>query len=49
VLLHDSDCTTRVAGSWRATVAALPRITERADQLGCTIGPLRDHLDVSGR
>ena len=49
VLLHDSDCTTRVAGSWRATVAALPRIAERADQLGCTIGPLRDHLDVSGR
>lgn len=46
VLLHDSDCTTPVAGSWRATVAALPLIAERADQLGCTIGPLRDH---SGR
>jgi peptidoglycan/xylan/chitin deacetylase (PgdA/CDA1 family) len=46
VLLHDSDCTTPVAGSWRATVAALSLIAERADQLGCTIGPLRDH---SGR
>jgi peptidoglycan-N-acetylglucosamine deacetylase len=49
VLLHDSDCTTTVAGSWRATVAALPRLAERADQLGCVIGPLRDHLDHPGR
>jgi peptidoglycan/xylan/chitin deacetylase (PgdA/CDA1 family) len=49
VLLHDSDCTTPVAGSWRATVAALPQVAELADRLGCTIGPLRDHLDISGR
>lgn len=48
VLLHDSDCATAVADSWRATAAALPRIAERAAQLGCTIGPLRDHLDHPG-
>ena len=44
VLLHDSDCVAQVAGSWRATVAALPRLAELADQLGCTVGPLRDHV-----
>ncbi len=44
VLLHDSDCAAQVAGSWRGTVAALPRLAELADQLGCTVGPLRDHL-----
>ena len=44
VLLHDSDCAARVAGSWRCTVMALPRLAELADQLGCTVGPLRDHL-----
>jgi peptidoglycan/xylan/chitin deacetylase (PgdA/CDA1 family) len=44
VLLHDSDCVARVAGSWRSTVAALPRLAELADQLGCTVGPLRDHF-----
>jgi peptidoglycan/xylan/chitin deacetylase (PgdA/CDA1 family) len=49
VLLHDSDCTTPVAGSWRTTVAALPRVAELADRLGCTIGPLRDHLNMSSR
>jgi peptidoglycan/xylan/chitin deacetylase (PgdA/CDA1 family) len=44
VLLHDSDHTARVAGSWRGTAQALPRLAELADQLGCTVGPLRDHL-----
>ncbi|MFY9807983.1 MAG: polysaccharide deacetylase family protein [Pseudonocardiaceae bacterium] len=44
VLLHDSDCVARVAGSWRATVQALPRLAELADQLDCTVGPLRDHF-----
>jgi peptidoglycan-N-acetylglucosamine deacetylase len=44
VLLHDSDCVARVAGSWRSTVQALPRLAVLADQLGCTVGPLRDHL-----
>jgi peptidoglycan/xylan/chitin deacetylase (PgdA/CDA1 family) len=49
VLLHDSDCVARVSGSWRTTVQALPRLAELADQLGCTVGPLRDHLADSGR
>lgn len=44
VLLHDSDCTARAAGTWRATVRSLPRLAEMADQLGCTVGPLRDHF-----
>lgn len=44
VLLHDSDCTARVAGSWRATVAALPRLAELLDEWGCTVRPLREHL-----
>lgn len=44
VLLHDSDCVARVTGSWRSTVAALPRLAELADRLGCTVGPLRDHF-----
>jgi peptidoglycan-N-acetylglucosamine deacetylase len=44
VLLHDSDCTARVAGSWQHTVQALPRLAELADQLGCTVVPLREHL-----
>jgi peptidoglycan/xylan/chitin deacetylase (PgdA/CDA1 family) len=48
VLLHDSDCVARVAGSWRSTVAALPRLAVLADQLGCTIRPLRDHLGQQG-
>ncbi len=48
VLLHDSDCAARVAGSWRCTVQALPRLAAVADQLGCTVGPLRDHLGHSG-
>jgi peptidoglycan-N-acetylglucosamine deacetylase len=44
VLLHDSDCVARVAGSWQSTVRSLPRLAELADQLGCTVGPLREHL-----
>ncbi len=44
VLLHDSDCTARAAGSWRAAAQALPRLAELTDQLGCTVGPLRDHF-----
>lgn len=44
VLLHDSDCVARVAGSWRSTVRALPQLAELTDQLGCTVGPLREHL-----
>jgi peptidoglycan/xylan/chitin deacetylase (PgdA/CDA1 family) len=45
VLLHDSDCTARVAGSWQVTVQALPRLAELVDQLGCAVGSLRAHLD----
>ncbi|HET9255025.1 MAG TPA: polysaccharide deacetylase family protein [Pseudonocardiaceae bacterium] len=44
VLLHDSDCTARVRGSWRSAVGALPRLAELADRLGCAVGPLREHL-----
>ncbi|MGH3671152.1 MAG: polysaccharide deacetylase family protein, partial [Pseudonocardiaceae bacterium] len=43
VLLHDSDCTARVRGSWQTTVQALPQLAAIADRLGCTVGPLRDH------
>jgi peptidoglycan-N-acetylglucosamine deacetylase len=45
VLLHDSDCTAPVTGGWRATVTALPLLAELADQLGCQLGPLRDHAE----
>jgi peptidoglycan-N-acetylglucosamine deacetylase len=44
VLLHDSDCVARVTGSWRSTVQALPWLAALADQLGCTVGPLHNHL-----
>lgn len=42
VLLHDSDCTS-TPGSWRATLAALPRLAEGFDPQ-VTVGPLRDHF-----
>jgi peptidoglycan/xylan/chitin deacetylase (PgdA/CDA1 family) len=45
VLLHDSDCAAEVAGSWRATVAALPLLAEVADRLECTVVPLREHMN----
>jgi peptidoglycan/xylan/chitin deacetylase (PgdA/CDA1 family) len=44
VLLHDSDCTAAVADSWRSAVAVLPWLAQAADQLGCTVGPLREHF-----
>ena len=49
VLLHDSDCTARMRGSWRTTVQALSQLARIADQLGCTVGPLRDHSVSSFR
>ncbi|MET7423043.1 polysaccharide deacetylase family protein [Dactylosporangium sp. NPDC005555] len=45
VLLHDSDCTS-APGSWQRTLAALPRIIDRARDRGLTVGPLGEHLPV---
>ncbi|WP_255946654.1 polysaccharide deacetylase family protein [Streptomyces odontomachi] len=42
VLLHDSDCTS-APGSWRNTLAALPRILDTCTTRGWRVGPLRDH------
>ena len=42
VLLHDSDVTS-AAGSWKATLAALPLLADRWRSEGLTVGPLRDH------
>lgn len=42
VLLHDSDCTS-AAGSWRATVDALPGIVDDLRSADLEVGPLRDH------
>jgi peptidoglycan/xylan/chitin deacetylase (PgdA/CDA1 family) len=42
VLLHDSDCTS-APGSWRVTLAALPRILDTCAERGWRVGPLRDH------
>jgi peptidoglycan-N-acetylglucosamine deacetylase len=42
VLLHDSDCTS-APGSWKATLAALPRLAEIWDASGLAVGPLAEH------
>ena len=42
VLLHDSDCHS-APGSWRTTLAALPRLADEFARQGLTVGPLRDH------
>ena len=42
VLLHDSDCTS-AAGSWKATLAALPVLAERWASNGLIVGPLSQH------
>jgi peptidoglycan/xylan/chitin deacetylase (PgdA/CDA1 family) len=42
VLLHDSDCTS-AAGSWKATLAALPVLAERWSAGGLIVGPLSQH------
>lgn len=42
VLLHDSDCTS-AKDSWRATLAALPRLAERWAAGGLSVGPLSKH------
>jgi peptidoglycan/xylan/chitin deacetylase (PgdA/CDA1 family) len=48
VLLHDSDCTS-APGSWRTTLAALPRLLDELRAQGLEPGPLRDHWDHSRR
>jgi peptidoglycan/xylan/chitin deacetylase (PgdA/CDA1 family) len=42
LLLHDAD-RYAASGSWRATLAALPRILDRAAELRLTVGPLHEH------
>jgi peptidoglycan-N-acetylglucosamine deacetylase len=42
VLLHDSDCTS-APGSWHATLAAVPPLLDRIDELGLRVGPLAEH------
>jgi peptidoglycan/xylan/chitin deacetylase (PgdA/CDA1 family) len=42
ILLHDSDCTS-APGSWRRTLAALPRILAEIDRRGLRAGPLGEH------
>jgi peptidoglycan/xylan/chitin deacetylase (PgdA/CDA1 family) len=42
ILLHDSDCTSAV-GSWKNTLAALPRLLDHCERHMWTVGPLADH------
>ncbi|MGI5215994.1 polysaccharide deacetylase family protein [Plantactinospora sp. CA-290183] len=42
VLLHDSDCTS-APGSWRASLAALPRLLDECLDRGWRVGPLGEH------
>ncbi|WP_406438801.1 polysaccharide deacetylase family protein [Streptomyces sp. NBC_00631] len=42
ILLHDSDCTS-ATGSWRTTLAALPRILDTCQAHGWQVGPLHEH------
>jgi peptidoglycan/xylan/chitin deacetylase (PgdA/CDA1 family) len=42
ILLHDSDCTS-ATGSWRNTLAALPRLLDTCQERGLSVGPLREH------
>ena len=43
ILLHDSDCTS-TPGSWRTTLAALPRVVEQCAAAGLAVRPLGEHL-----
>jgi peptidoglycan/xylan/chitin deacetylase (PgdA/CDA1 family) len=45
ILLHDSDATS-AAGSWRATLAALPRLVETCQARGLSLGPFGAHFDL---
>jgi peptidoglycan/xylan/chitin deacetylase (PgdA/CDA1 family) len=42
LLLHDAD-RYAASGAWRSTLAALPRILDRAAELRLSVGPLREH------
>lgn len=48
VLLHDSDCAS-APGSWRTTVAALPRLADLFADRGLEAGPLSDHFAAPAR
>ena len=48
VLLHDSDCVS-APESWRATLAALPRLADVFASRNLTCGPLHDHGIEIGR
>jgi peptidoglycan/xylan/chitin deacetylase (PgdA/CDA1 family) len=43
VLLHDSDCASD-PGSWRTTVAALPRLADLFAERGLEVGALSEHF-----
>lgn len=45
ILLHDSDCSSD-AGSWHATVAALPLLAGLLDSRGLDVGPLGQHFGL---
>jgi peptidoglycan-N-acetylglucosamine deacetylase len=47
LLLHDSDCVS-APGSWRAMIAALPVLQQRAAREGWEVGPLGDHWTGEG-
>lgn len=48
VLLHDSDCTS-APGSWRHTLAALPRFIDWVRDRDLTLGPLAGHRSTQSR
>jgi len=48
VLLHDSDCTSRL-GSWRSTLAALPLLAEELRVRGLAVRTLGEHLGTEVR
>jgi peptidoglycan/xylan/chitin deacetylase (PgdA/CDA1 family) len=48
VLLHDSDVRS-APGSWRSTLAALPRLLDACAERGLAVGPLREHLRLGSR
>jgi peptidoglycan-N-acetylglucosamine deacetylase len=45
ILLHDSDVTS-APGSWRATLAALPRLLATCQSRNLHLGPLAEHFPV---